>query len=72
LALQGEVQFSRKMLLPVDENTGKPLSEKRPYKRSDDTVVQIPNRVRGSFNIVATDWNDLVVDISLSPFVLAA
>lgn len=70
LALSGEVQFSREMLLPVDEN-GVLENETRSYTGADNTTIQIPNRVRGDFNIVANDWNNMVVDISLSSFVLA-
>lgn len=69
MGLEGEVQFSRNMLLPVDEK-GKLLEETRPYKGADNKTIKIPNRVRGSFKAVASDWNDLVVEIGLSPFVL--
>ncbi|WP_010182792.1 hypothetical protein [Aquimarina agarilytica] len=69
LGLQGEVQFSRKMLLPVD-NEGNLAPETRMYTNSAQKKVQIPNRVRGNFNMVGSDWNDLVIELSLSPFVL--
>lgn len=70
LALMGEVQFSREMLLPVDSK-GLLEKETRSYTGADEKTIQIPNRVRGAFNIVATDWNNMVVEINLSPFVLA-
>lgn len=70
MSLMGEVQFSRELVLPVDEY-GKPLPETRPYKNSSGETVQVPNRVSGLFSMVASDWNDIVVDISLSPFVLS-
>jgi len=70
LALMGEVQFSREMLLPVDSR-GVLEKESRSYTGADNNTIQIPNRVRGAFNIVATDWNNMVVEINLSPFVLA-
>ncbi|WP_233195807.1 hypothetical protein [Aquimarina sp. MAR_2010_214] len=67
--LEGEVQISRNTLLPVDEK-GTILEATRDYKRADKKTIQIPNRVRGSFKAVASDWNDLIVEINLSPFVL--
>ena len=71
LGIQGEVQFSRKMILPVDDKGEVQKSETRPYKRYDGKTISIPNRVRGSFNVVASDWNDLLVELSITPFVLA-
>ena len=70
MGLRGEIQFSKQLFLPI-----------KPDGSIDDTVRkvigvdgkerQIPNRVRGELNVVATDWNNMMVDISLSPFVLA-
>src|SRR5690606_12336188 len=37
----------------------------------DGSKTQVPNRVQAAFSIVASDWNDIVVDISISPFVLS-
>lgn len=69
-SLLGEVQFSRKLIVPIDPS-GNLAPKERDYTRSDNSVVKIPNRVRGSFSMVASDWNDILVDISLSPFALA-
>ncbi len=69
-SLLGEVQFSRKLVVPIDE-LGNQAPETRPYHRSDGSVTKIPNRVRGGFSMIASDWNDILVDISLSPFALA-
>jgi hypothetical protein len=71
MGIEGEVQFSRNMILPVDP-TGKPLPEKVTYQGAVQETVQIPNRVTGAFKAVASDWNDMIVEISLSPFVLAS
>ncbi len=71
MGIEGEVQFSRGMVLPVDE-TGKLLPETREYKGALKETIQIPNRVSGTFKAVASDWNDLIVEIGLSPFVLAS
>lgn len=70
MGIEGEVQFSRNMILPVDE-LGQPLPETVTYKGSLKDPIQIPNRVSGAFRAIASDWNDLIVEISLSPFVLA-
>ncbi|WP_109852755.1 hypothetical protein [Aquimarina sp. AU58] len=69
MRLDGEVQFSRNMLLPVD-NKGKLLEETRSYTGADNKIRQIPNRVRGNFKAVASNWNDLIVEIGITPFVL--
>ncbi len=71
LGIEGEVQFSRNMIVPVAAN-GELLPETTTYKNGDDESIQIPNRVRGAFRAVASDWNDLLVNIDLSPFVLAS
>ncbi len=70
MGLEGEVQFSRSMIVPVDPS-GKPLPEKVKYTGAVREPILIDNRVKGSFRAIASDWNDLIVEISLSPFVLA-
>lgn len=78
LGIQGEVEFSRELLLPI-ETTG----PKKGTVDEDKTMVnaiietengtqtiQVPYRVKGAFNVIATDWNDLLVGIDLQPFVL--
>lgn len=71
MSVEGEVQFSRNMILPVDQY-GNLQQETRPYKVSDTETIEIPNRVTGMFRAVASDWNDILVNIDLSPFVLAS
>lgn len=70
IGLQGEVQFARALVVPIDEN-GNQAPPTRTFRRSSGETVSIPNRVRGNFSFVASDWNDILVDISLSPFALA-
>ncbi|MEW7278203.1 hypothetical protein ABW636_06375 [Aquimarina sp. 2201CG1-2-11] len=70
MGIEGEVQFSRNMILPVNEQ-GQLLPESTTYIGATKEPIQIPNRVRGAFRAVASDWNDMIVEISLSPFVLA-
>ncbi|WP_103068654.1 hypothetical protein [Aquimarina sediminis] len=71
MGIEGEVQFSRNMILPVD-GIGQPLPETTTYTGALKEPIQIPNRVRGNFRAIASDWNDLIVEISLSPFVMAS
>lgn len=71
IGIEGEVQFSRNMILPVDAQ-GQPLPEMITYTGAVKDPIQIPNRVKGAFKAVASDWNDMIVEISLSPFVLAS
>lgn len=70
MSLKGDVQLSRELIIPVDKK-GKPLPATKPYKKEDGSTIQIPNRVTGAFNIVASDWNNMIVDINISPFVLS-
>ena len=70
MAIQGEIQFSRDLILPVDKK-GQLLPETRPYQVDGAETIDIPNRVTGAFNITASDWNDIITDINIPPFVLA-
>ena len=69
MSIEGEVQFSRSMLKPIGPN-GEPQPETRTYEGGLRNPIEIPNRVTGAFKVIASDWNDMIVDISLSPFVL--
>ncbi len=71
MGIEGEVQFSRSMLVPVGLY-GEPQPETRLYHGAQKEPIQIPNRVTGSFSAIASDWNDMIVAIDLSPFVLAS
>lgn len=72
MSIEGEVQFSRNIILPVDENGKVESNDKRMYKGALKEPIQIPNRVVGEFRVITSDWNDIIVEISLSPFVLAS
>ncbi len=69
LGVWGEVQFSREKLLPATPN-GELESATTSYTNAAGTTTVIPNRVTGSFGLVVSDWNDLLVEINLQPFVL--
>ncbi|WP_406845359.1 hypothetical protein [Flavobacterium soyae] len=72
MKISGAVEFSRNLILPIDPRTGlvdeaATTTTKTYY---NGKPVQIPNRVRGEFNFTASDWNDILVNVSLQPFVL--
>ncbi|WP_411029854.1 hypothetical protein [Spongiimicrobium sp. 3-5] len=75
LGIEGLVEFSRDLLLPVESN-GEVRETKTTVSRTITTdfgkqKIKIPHRVRGAFSAVASDWNDILVEIDLKPFVLA-
>ncbi|QFZ53907.1 hypothetical protein FEZ18_03320 [Oceanihabitans sp. IOP_32] len=73
LGIQGVVEFSRDLILPLTEDGKVDLREKilTPITTENGTqTIEVFNRVRGAFNVVASDWNDLLIGIDLQPFVL--
>ncbi len=74
-SVEGEVEFSRELLIPIEDN-GK-VNENRTHitKRitteNGTQTMQVPNRVKGGFTTKAKDWNDLLISIDLQPFVLS-
>lgn len=72
MKVSGAVEFSRNLILPIDPLT-KTVDEAKttiPKKYYNGKTVQIPNRVRGEFSFMASSWNDILVNVSLQPFVL--
>jgi hypothetical protein len=69
MGIEGGIEFSRNLLIPVGEN-GESLPETRPWPNGNKTSM-VPNRVRGDFKAIASNWNDLVVGVGITPFVLA-
>lgn len=63
LSLKGNVQISRNVLVPLDNN-GAVLPELGSNGQT--------NRVRGDFAFKATDWNDILVKVSISPFAITS
>lgn len=61
LSLKGNVQISRNVLVPLDDKGGL-LPEIGNNGK--------PNRVRGDFALKASDWNDLLVKVSITPFAI--
>lgn len=61
LGISADVEFPESMLSPID-STGTAI-------HTDPTGENKKiNRVRGSFKTVVTDWNDILVNITLPPF----
>ena len=61
LSLKGNVQISRNVLVPLDDK-GAMLPEIGTNGKT--------NRVRGDFALKASDWNDLLVKVSITPFAI--
>ena len=70
MGVAADVQFSRNLILPVTAN-GEALNETKNVQNIAGNSVTVPNRVTGSFNMVVTDWNNIIAEIDLPPFVLA-
>ena len=75
LGIQGLVEFSRDLILPLEANgevdVSKTMVNKTIQSENGTKVISVPYRVEGGFKVVASDWNDLLVGIDLQPFVLA-
>lgn len=67
LSLKGNIQISREVVVPISPDTGA-LAEEY-IKIGNKSVL---NRVRGDFSIKASDWNDIIVKVSLSPFAITS
>lgn len=78
MGLEGAVEFSRNLLLPIKEDgTLQPKMREEIVQVKDaksgayvNKKIQVKNRVRGDFKVTAPDWNDILVNINLSSFVL--
>lgn len=67
LSLKGNVQLSRNLVVPIDRQ-GK-IDERETIMVNGKSVT---NRVRGDFQVKSSDWNDLIVEVNLSPFAITA
>lgn len=72
MKISGAVEFSRNLILPIDPVTKTADEAKITIPRTyyNGKTVQIPNRVRGEFSFMASSWNDILVNVSIQPFVL--
>ncbi|SHJ48291.1 hypothetical protein [Aquimarina spongiae] len=71
MQIEGEVQFSRNLVLPLDKNGDLDTRETIPYEGALKETIQVPNRVKGEFTALATAWNDFIIEVNLTPFVIA-
>ena len=71
MKVSGAVEFSRNLILPIRNGMVAESDAKVPVVLSNGRNVMLPNRVRGSFSLTAASWNDMLVEVSLDPFVLA-
>lgn len=66
LSLKGNVQISREVLVPLKANG----------EMADPTISingkTVTNRVRGDFALKASNWNDLLVNVSITPFAITS
>ncbi|CAA0203089.1 hypothetical protein [Tenacibaculum maritimum] len=75
LGIEGEVEFSRELILPLEKNGEVDEKREKVFSRIETENgtqnIQVPYRVKGAFRAIASDWNDLLVGVDLQPFVLA-
>ncbi|WP_316633132.1 hypothetical protein [uncultured Flavobacterium sp.] len=72
MKISGAVEFSRELILPIDEKTHTVDENKLTVPKTyyNGKTAQIPNRVRGEFKFMASSWNDILANVTLQPFVL--
>jgi len=73
MKISGAVEFSRDLILPIENlQTGEVDENKTKIPKTyyNGNTYEVPNRVRGDFSFTASDWNDILVNVSLQPFVL--
>lgn len=75
LTIEGEVEFSRSLIIPVEsygevEETKTHIT-KRITTENGIQSIEVPHRVKGSFKTTIINWNDLLVSINIQPFTLA-
>ncbi|TDW52796.1 hypothetical protein EV144_1011489 [Flavobacterium sp. 270] len=72
MKISGAVEFSRDLILPIDSgsNTVNESQTTIGFTYPNGATASIPNRVRGEFSFTAGGWNDILVNVSLQPFVL--
>jgi len=72
MKISGAVEFSRNLILPIDPVSKTVDEAKLTVTKTyyNGKTVAIPNRVRGEFNFKVAGWNDILINVSLQPFVL--
>jgi hypothetical protein len=73
LKITGAVEFSRDLIIPIEANGQVNESKKTvPKTYYNGVTKQVPYRVKGEFSLQASNWNDIMVNVNLQPFVLKA
>jgi hypothetical protein len=73
LKITGAVEFSRDLIIPIEPNGQVNESKKTvPKTYYNGVTKQVPYRVKGEFSLQASNWNDILVNVNLQPFVLKA
>ena len=71
LRVTGAVEFSRDLILPLEANGIVNEAKTTVMKTYPNGVTkQVPYRVKGDFSFEASNWNDIMVNVNLQPFVL--
>lgn len=73
MKISGAVEFSRDLILPIEDLLTGAVDENKtmvPKTYYNGRTYNVPNRVRGDFSFLVSDWNDILVNVSLQPFVL--
>lgn len=70
LKITGAVEFSRDLILPLEDGKVNEAKTTVPKTYYNGVTKQVPNRVRGEFSVMGSNFNDLLVNVSLQPFVL--
>jgi hypothetical protein len=73
LKITGAVEFSRNLIIPIEAN-GQVNEAKKTVPKTyyNGVTKQVPYRVKGEFSLQASNWNDILVNVNLQPFVLQA
>lgn len=71
MKVSGAVEFARSLILPIRNGQVAESDAAVPVTLSNGRQTTRPNRVRGFFSLTAANWNDMLVEVSLDPFVLA-
>ncbi|HFG0578632.1 hypothetical protein [Flavobacterium psychrophilum] len=70
MKISGAVEFSRDLILPLENGVVNEAKTTVPKTYYNGVTKQVPNRVKGEFSIMGSNFNDILVNVSLQPFVL--
>ena len=70
MKISGAVEFSRDLILPLENGIVNEAKTTVPKTYYNGVTKQVPNRVKGEFSIIGSNFNNILVNVSLQPFVL--